>query len=78
LAAICRYITLEVGDPILEMDDDREDFGEPPIQVSGQVADDVLFVVYTCASRSRAVAQDSLRCAGKNARHHHGGPEPRI
>jgi len=51
---------------ILEMDDDRADYGERRIQAIECVNDDILFVVYTWRGASRRIV--SARLASKRER----------
>jgi uncharacterized DUF497 family protein len=52
--------------PTLERQDDRREYGEVRMQVIGQVADDVLFVVYTDRGDTRHLI--SARLANRKER----------
>jgi len=52
--------------PILEVDDDRAEYGERRIQAIGRVSDDVLFIVYTWRGLARRVI--SARQASRRER----------
>ncbi|CAA7619708.1 BrnT family toxin [Magnetospirillum sp. SS-4] len=60
------YASLVFDGPILEMDDDREDYGEKRVQVIGQVDDDILFVVFTWRGDTRRII--SARLANRRER----------
>jgi uncharacterized DUF497 family protein len=60
------YAALLFDGPILEIDDERENYGERRIQVIGQVDDDVLFVVYTWRNDARRII--SARLANRRER----------
>jgi uncharacterized DUF497 family protein len=60
------YAALVFDGPILEIDDERENYGERRIQVIGRVDDDVLFVVYTWRGDVRRII--SARLANRRER----------
>lgn len=59
------YAALVFEGPILEMDDNRKDYGEKRLQVIGQV-DDILFVVFTWRGDVRRII--SARLANRRER----------
>jgi uncharacterized DUF497 family protein len=60
------YAALVFDGPILEIDDERENYGERRIQVIGRVDDDALFVVYTWRGDVRRII--SARLANRRER----------
>jgi hypothetical protein len=60
------YAALVFDGPILEIDDERENYGERRIQVIGRVDDDVFFVVYTWRGDVRRII--SARLANRRER----------
>ena len=49
------FASLVFGSPMLEMDDDRADYGERRVQVIGRTGNDILFVVYTWRGENRRI-----------------------
>ena len=60
------YAALVFDGPILEIDDERENYGVRRIQVIGRVDDDVFFVVYTWRGDVRRII--SARLANRRER----------
>ncbi len=60
------YATLIFEGPILEMDDERADYGERRVQAIGRVEEDILFVVYTWRDEIRRII--SARLASRKER----------
>ena len=60
------YASLVFDGPVLEMTDERENYGETRIQVIGQVDEDVLFLVYTWRGDTRRII--SARLANRRER----------
>ena len=54
------YASLVFDGPVLEMDDDRGDYGESRIQAIGLVDEAVLFVVYTWRGQTRRIISARL------------------
>ena len=60
------YASLVFDGPILELDDERTDYGERRIQAIGQIDDNILFVVYTWRDEVRRII--SARLANRKER----------
>ncbi len=49
------YASLIFRGPVIEVDDERYDYGERRIQAVGRVENDILFVVYTWRGANRRI-----------------------
>jgi uncharacterized DUF497 family protein len=60
------YAALVFDAPVVEVPDQREDYGEQRIQVIGRIDDTVLFVIYTWRGDTRRII--SARLANRRER----------